>query len=90
MIADGVVPKNVAQGYILRRLLRRAIREFVRMGVTGTVLGQLAEMVIATFADVYPTVATNTDKILDEIRKEEEKFGKTLADGTREFEKIIR
>ena len=38
MIADGVVPKNVAQGYILRRLLRRAIREFVRMGVTGTVL----------------------------------------------------
>lgn len=47
-------------------------------------------MVIATFADVYPTVATNTDKILEEIRKEEEKFGKTLADGTREFEKIIR
>lgn len=90
MISDGVVPKNVAQGYVLRRLLRRAIREFVRMGVTGVVLGQLAEMVIETFANVYPSVSTNRDKILDEIRKEEEKFGKTLADGTREFEKIVR
>ncbi len=47
-------------------------------------------MVIANFANVYPTVAANTDKILEEIRKEEEKFGKTLADGTRELEKIIR
>jgi len=90
MISDGVVPKNVAQGYVLRRLLRRAIREFVRMGVTGVVLGQIAEMVIETFASVYPNVATSRDKILDEIRKEEEKFGKTVLTGLAELAKEVQ
>ena len=90
MIADGVIPKNVAQGYILRRLIRRAVREFVKMGVSGAVLSGLAEIVIRTFSDIYASVKEGREKILEEIVREEERFMKTLAEGTREFEKIVR
>lgn len=90
MIADGVVPKNVDQGYILRRLIRRAIREFYKMGYEAMILSDIAEMYIAQFEGIYDSVRLNKEKILDEIRKEEEKFGKTLKDGMKEFEKLIR
>ena len=78
MISDGVVPKNVDQGYVLRRLLRRAIREFYKMGYEGPVLAEIGKMYIEKFSDVYSVVKTHADKILEELSKEEEKFGKTL------------
>jgi alanyl-tRNA synthetase len=91
MMADGVVPKNVAQWYVLRRIIRRAVRECVKMSIPqGALLTSLAQMVIATFSPVYESVALNADKILEELAREEDKFSKTLAEGTREFEKIVR
>ena len=88
MIADGVVPKNVDQGYILRRLIRRAIREFYKMGYEQAVIVEIARMYIAQFEDIYDSVRVNQDKILDEIHREEEKFGKTLKNGLKEFKKM--
>lgn len=88
MIADGVVPKNVDQGYILRRLLRRAIREFYKMGYEQSALSVIAKVFIDQFSTIYESVRLNADKIIDEMNKEEERFGKTLKTGIREFEKI--
>lgn len=90
MIADGVVPKNVDQGYILRRLIRRAIREFYKMGYEQPILADISGMYIAQFEGIYESVRVNKGKILEELSKEEEKFGKTLKDGIREFEKLVR
>ena len=90
MIADGVFPKNIDQGYILRRLIRRAIREFYKMGYEQAILSDIASIYVAQFETIYESVRTNKAKILEEIQKEEEKFGKTLKDGIKEFEKLVR
>lgn len=87
MIADGVVPKNVDQGYILRRLIRRAIREFYKMGYEQPVIAEIARMYISQFEGIYESVRVNKEKILEELTREEERFGKTLKQGLREFEK---
>lgn len=89
MIADGVIPKNVDQGYILRRLIRRAIREFFKMGYEKPVIAEIAEIFIEKFEDVYASVKENKAKIIEELNREEEKFGKTITQGIREFEKIV-
>jgi alanyl-tRNA synthetase len=67
------------------------VRECVKMSIPqGTLLTSLAQMVITTFSSVYESITKNADKILEEIAREEDKFSKTLTDGTREFEKIVR
>ncbi len=90
IIADGIIPKNVDQGYILRRLIRRAIREFHRMGRTEPSLEFIAGMFIEKFRDVYASVGTNAEKIITELRQEEAKFSQTIAKGLREFERRSR
>jgi len=87
MIADGVTPKNVDQGYILRRLIRRAIREFYKMGCERLVLGEVALLFIIKFEDVYPSVRKSKEHILRLLRQEETKFQMTLSKGLREFER---
>lgn len=89
MIADGTVPKNVDQGYILRRLIRRAIREFYKMGYEQSVIADIAKMFIGKFEEVYMSVKENKEKILTELTKEEEKFHQTLTRGLKELEKFI-
>ncbi len=90
MIADGVFPKNVDQGYILRRLIRRAIREFYKMGYEQPIIADIAKMYIAQFEGIYDSVRVNKEKILEELTMEETRFGKTLKDGIKEFEKLVR
>ncbi len=87
MIADGALPKNVDQGYILRRLIRRAIREFHRMGYKELVLAEIAKIFIDQFSTVYASVEDNKSKILDTLIAEERKFQQTLEKGLREAEK---
>lgn len=87
MIADGVVPKNVDQGYILRRLIRRAIREFSKMGINEPSVTAIAECFIEKFENVYSSVKERKTVILDELRREEEKFRNTLTKGLKEFER---
>ncbi len=85
----GVVPSNVGQGYIVRRLLRRAIREGRRLGITTSFTPAIAGAVIDAFGGFYTDLATNREKIIGEIAKEEEKFTRTLEKGLKEFEKMI-
>lgn len=85
----GIGPSNVDQGYIVRRLIRRAIREGKRLGIETAFTAGLAEGIIADYAAAYPELETNKQRILDELNNEEEKFSKTLEKGLKEFEKIL-
>ena len=88
MISDGVSPSNLDRGYILRRLLRRAIRHGNLLKMPNNFLLPLAEVVIDIYKEFYPELEKNKDEILEEIKKEEEKFEKTLEKGLRELKKI--
>lgn len=89
LIGDGVKPSNVDQGYVLRRLIRRAIREARKLGITEMFTSTIAEVVIAEYSDAYPELRQNEEFIHNELRREEEQFGKTLENGTREFNKLV-
>ncbi len=90
MIGDekGVSPSNVDQGYILRRLLRRAVRFAKSLNIPTGKLSVVAEAVIGEYKEVYPELDTNHDRIINEINTEEERFEKTLSNGMKEFEKL--
>jgi alanyl-tRNA synthetase len=85
----GVVPSNVGQGYIVRRLLRRAIREGRKLGITEPFLVRLSNVVIGEFGSFYEELESNRERIVSEMAKEEEKFAKTIEKGTKELEKMI-
>ena len=84
----GVTPSHVDQGYILRRLIRRAIRYAMQLGMAEDSLKHVAEAVIAQYGDFYTELAANRDKIIAELSREEQRFQKTLKNGIREFERI--
>ncbi len=89
IMGDGVAPGNVDQGYVLRRLIRRAIREARKLGVHTSFTASLAEVVVASFGDVYPELTAAAAAIKDELNREENQFAETLEKGTKEFEKLI-
>jgi alanyl-tRNA synthetase len=88
MIADGVEPLNVGRGYVLRRLIRRAIRYGKLLGIDKNFLIQLAAVVVEVYKDFYSELVKNKDKIFTELEKEENKFRETLEKGIKEFDKI--
>jgi len=88
MLASGVHPSNTEQGYLLRRLIRRAIREVDKLGIHDAVLAEIAEGFGAAYADVYPFVQVATETIREELQKEEVQFRKTLVSGMRELERM--
>ena len=89
LIGDGVSPSNVDQGYVLRRLIRRAIREARKLGINELFTTKVADVVIAEYGEFYSELVDHKDFIHDELTREEEQFGKTLENGTREFIKLI-
>ena len=89
MIADGVVPGNVDQPYVLRRIIRRTILKGRDLDIDGSFIPELAEVVVKNYSDVYPELAENATVIMDELKREEEQFARTLEKGIREFEKLI-
>ncbi|MDR1909461.1 MAG: alanine--tRNA ligase [Spirochaetaceae bacterium] len=84
-----VSPSNVGAGYVLRRLIRRAVRHGRKLGMEGRVLPPLAELVIERFKGPYPELEENRLSIIDELAREEDKFLETLKTGEREFEKLL-
>ncbi|MDC7228222.1 MAG: alanine--tRNA ligase [Spirochaetales bacterium] len=86
---QGVTPSNVGQGYILRRLIRRALRHGRKLGVEGIFLGNIASIVIDLYKGIYPLLEEKRDFILKEFVAEEEKFLHTLQKGEHEFEKLL-
>ena len=91
MIGDerGITPSNVDQGYVLRRLLRRAIRFSGKLGIAEGSLPAIAKVVIDKYEHAYEELRFNENKILAEIAKEEERFQKTITQGLKEFEKTV-
>ncbi len=85
----GVVPANTDQGYVLRRVIRRAIRYLKKLEVEKFILPELAQVVIEDYQNQYPELRKNEKFIFDELRKEEELFNKTINQGIREFNKIL-
>jgi alanyl-tRNA synthetase len=87
ILAEGIVPGNLDQPYIARRLIRRAVRYGRQSGIRGHFLGRLAEVVICTLGDVYPEIADNEAHICAALDEEETRFQRTLRRGEREFHK---
>ena len=85
----GVAPSNVGQGYILRRLIRRAVRHAKKLGIDRPFLSELSKRVIAQYEAPYPELGEHKDFIDHELIKEEEKFSDTLVKGEREFDKML-
>lgn len=90
MIGDekGISPSNVDQGYILRRLIRRAVRHGAKLAWKNGNAWEIARVVIDIYKDVYPELLQNKARIHDELSKEEARFAKTLQRGLKEFEKV--
>ena len=82
LIADGVVPSNEDRGYILRRVMRRAIQQGRSIGLESPFLGRFADKVIELMGDVYPDLRAERDAIHQWLEAEEESFGRTLEQGT--------
>lgn len=89
LMGDGVRPGNVDQAYVLRRLIRRAIREARKLGVTEPFTARLATVVVDQYGSVYPELAAHRDVIVQELDAEERQFGSTLERGIREFAKLV-
>ena len=85
----GVAPSNVGQGYILRRLIRRAVRHAKKLGIDKPFLSELSKIVIAQYGTPYPELVEHSEFIDHELIKEEEKFSDTLVKGEREFDKML-
>lgn len=85
----GVKPSNLGQGYILRRLIRRAIRHARKLGMEGGFLGPLSAKVVAIYEDFYPELRERAAMIAMELTQEEARFSDTLQKGEHEFEKLL-
>lgn len=88
LIIDKVVPSNLGQGYILRRLIRRGIRHMRKIEFNLDNISLLIEQIILANVELYPEMEKNKDLVLSEILQEKEKFEQTLINGEKEFVKI--
>src|SRR6476659_7262574 len=84
-IADGIIPSNEGRGYVLRRILRRAVRYGRTLGFHEPFFFKLVDVVTKTMGDVFPEVRTEQSKIKETIRREEESFNTTLDKGIEQF-----
>ena len=85
----GVSPSNLGAGYVLRRLIRRAVRHGLKLGIDVDFLGPIASVVVENFKGAYPELAENREKIEKELKAEENKFRDTLKKGEAEFQKLL-
>ena len=92
MLGDefGIVPSNVDRGYILRRLIRRAVRYARLIDLAPAALTECAAKYVDIYAEAYPELSTNRDKIMTELDKEIGKFDVTLQQGLKEFDKLLK
>ena len=85
----GVTPSNVDQGYVLRRLIRRAVRHGMSIGLPENATAEIGQVVINQYSDAYPGLKEREQHVLEQFRLEESRFQRTLKQGVREFEKLV-
>lgn len=88
-IADGVLPSNDGRGYVLRRLLRRAVRYGRKLGFDRPFMGELFPTVEAVMGDVFPELRANRERVLRALQAEEESFATTLDRGMALFDEVV-
>jgi alanyl-tRNA synthetase len=89
LINDGVNPSNEWRGYVLRKIMRRAMRHGKKLGFTEPVLHHLVDVVVAEMRDAYPDLAANRDTIVRVVRSEEERFDTVLTSGLPRIEEVL-
>src|SRR5688572_7579588 len=80
LIADGVMPSNEFRGYVLRKIMRRAMRHGMKLGITETFLPTLVDVIVREMGDAYPQLRANRDTVVSVARNEEERFSAVLAE----------
>ena len=85
----GLTPSNVGAGYVLRRLIRRAVRNGFSLGIKEVFTSKIAEEVIGIYQNIYPELKNNKDFIINQLIKEEKKFNETLEQGLKQFEIMV-
>lgn len=88
LAVDGVVPSNKEQGYVMRRLLRRAIRFAFELGIEQNFLEQVVPVIADLYQENYPEVKANRDKVIETLTREEKVFRQTLRKGVKELQKM--
>lgn len=88
IMSDGIVPSNLDQGYILRRLIRRSIRHGKMIGAGKSICSAIANVVIQNYKEIYPELSKNKKFIVGGLNQEENRFRKTLEQGLRQFKKF--
>jgi alanyl-tRNA synthetase len=89
VVGDGIVPSNEERGYVLRRIIRRAVRHAYLLGVTDPVTPALVDATVAVMGGAYPDIAKQHDSIKRVVQREEERFRSTLARGVEMLDKIV-
>jgi len=90
ILTEKIVPANVEQGYVLRRLIRRAIRYGRKIGINEAFSHKIASSIIDIYKGIFPEVYKNKEFILEQLIREEEKFERALSIGLKEFEKMVK
>jgi alanyl-tRNA synthetase len=86
LIVDGVVPSNEGRGYVLRRIIRRAVRHGYKLGQDQPFFYQLVPALVGIMGEAFPELSRESNRIADVLRQEEERFAQTLASGMAQFE----
>ena len=89
LVSDGVFPSNEARGYVLRRIIRRAVRHAYLLGVDKLVLPSMVDTAIEVMGDAYPAVRASRDMVVDIITREEEQFRRTLRNGLAILDELV-
>ncbi|MCQ2400995.1 MAG: alanine--tRNA ligase [Lachnospiraceae bacterium] len=90
MISDGIMPSNEGRGYVLRRIIRRAVRHGRKLGIKGVFMPEMAKRVIELNKDGYPELEEKSVMILKVLKEEEEKFNKTIDTGMNILNDMIK
>src|SRR5262249_6961698 len=89
LIADGVVPSNEWRGYVLRKIMRRAMRHGKKLGFSRPILHELVDVVVGEMGDAYPELKQGRDAIVQVVRSEEERFDAVLTAGLPRLEEAL-
>lgn len=89
LAVDGITPSNKEQGYVMRRLVRRAIRQAFELGIEQNFLEEIVPVIANLYHDDYPEVAKNREKVIEVLAREEKVFRQTLRKGLKEFERLF-
>lgn len=89
LISDGVIPGNEGRSYVLRMILRRALRHGKILGMELPFLYKLVDVIVEHYGEAYPELVKNKQKVIDTIKKEEERFAKTLDRGYKMLDEFI-